>query len=623
MLCIQSFAQKNNTSINSKIEKVTIFLQGAQVERTARQYLPVGKHQIVFAEISPRIDKQSIQLKADGKLTVLSVTHQINYLKEQQIQEEVKQLVTQKELLQDKINLEISTRNVYVQEEQMILKNQSIKGDNATLKAAELKEAADFQRQRLLEIYQKLQELDRAVKKMNAEMDKLNKQLIELNQKKEVATSEVLVSIDVKEAATIPFRLSYLVKQSSWYPTYDIRVQDISKPISLQMKANVTQQSGEDWKDVKMFLSTANPNENGVKPTLLPWYLRYYIPTPTSNIRIRGNTSIELSGAVSGVNVAGTVSGMVRDERGIPVPGAAIQVKGTQIGSIADNSGNFRIQVPANASTLVASSVGFDSKEIPVTPGYLNVVLNANSQALSEVVVVGYGSSSDYSYSEEDRNYKKRKQENSIQTTTIYQPTNTLFEIEEPYSVPNDGKLYTVDISTYDVNALYEYYAAPKLDQSAYLTARIIDWQELNLLPGEANLFFEGTFLGNSFLDVLNAGDTLNLSLGKDKGVVVKRTLMKEYSSKKMLGSNKTDKRQYEIVVRNNKQQPIQIMIEDQFPVSTNKDIEVDKLAYDNGKLDDDTKKVVWNFALEPKKENKIQLGYAVKCPKDKLLQLE
>ncbi|MEI9808906.1 MAG: hypothetical protein WDO16_14140 [Bacteroidota bacterium] len=87
---------------------------------------------------------------------------------------------------------------------------------------------------------------------------------------------------------------------------------------------------------------------------------------------------------------------------------------------------------------------------------------------------------------------------------------------------------------------MYEYYSAPKLDGSAYLTAKIIDWQELNLLPGEANLFFEGTYLGNSLLDVLNAGDTLNLSLGKDKGVVVKRTLMKRYSSKKFLGSNKT-----------------------------------------------------------------------------------
>jgi uncharacterized protein (TIGR02231 family) len=163
----------------------------------------------------------------------------------------------------------------------------------------------------------------------------------------------------------------------------------------------------------------------------------------------------------------------------------------------------------------------------------------------------------------------------------------------------------------------------PKLDANAFLTAKVLDWQELNLLPGEANLFFEGTFLGNSLLDVVNAGDTLNLSLGKDKGVIVKRTLMKEYSSKKFLGSNKTDSRQYEITVRNNKQQPIKIVVEDQFPVSTNKDIEVDKLSYDNAKLDDDTKRITWSLSVDSKKENKLQMGYAVKYPKDKILQLE
>ncbi|MEI9808910.1 MAG: DUF4140 domain-containing protein [Bacteroidota bacterium] len=141
-----------------------MFLQGAQVERTARQNLAAGKYNIVFGGISPKVDKQSIQLKAEGKLTVLSVTHQVNFLKEQQVQEEIKQFETQKEQWLEKMDLEKNMKNVYSQEEQMMLKNQSIKGD-ATLKATELKEAADFQRQRLTEIYQKLQENDRNLKK--------------------------------------------------------------------------------------------------------------------------------------------------------------------------------------------------------------------------------------------------------------------------------------------------------------------------------------------------------------------------------------------------------------------------------------------------------------------------
>ncbi|MEI9912937.1 MAG: DUF4139 domain-containing protein [Bacteroidota bacterium] len=617
-----SFSQKDNQQVSSKIEKVTVFLQGAQVERSAKQALVAGKYNIVFGSISPKVDKQSIQLKAEGKLTVLSVTHQVNYLKEQQVQEDIKQLETQKEQWLEKAAMEKNMKNVYSQEEQMLLKNQSIKGD-ATLKAVELKEAADFQRQRLTEIYQKLQDNDHNLKKMDLEVQKINKQLIELNQKKDLSTSEVIVAVDVKEAMTANFRLSYLVKQSSWFPTYDIRVQDITQPISLQMKANINQQSGEDWKDVKLFLSTGNPNENGTKPTLSPWYLRYYYPVLTSQIQVRGASTIY--GNSGGLSLYNSVSGTVRDEKGQPVTGASVIAKGTATGTTTDVNGNFTMQMPPGGNTLVVSSVGYSSQELTASTGYANVFLKENTMHLDEVVVVGYSTRKeglDDSY-ESVKSYKNKKEETAINTTTVYQPTTTIFEIENPYSVPNDGKLYTVDINNYELNALYEYYSVPKIDASAYLTAKIIDWQELNLLPGEANLFFEGTYLGNSLLDVLNAGDTLNISLGKDKGVVVKRTLMKEYSSKKFLGSNKTDSRQYEILVRNNKQQPIRIIVEDQFPVSTNKDIEVDKLSYEGGKLDDDTKKINWVFSIDSKKENKLQVGYSVKYPKDKTLQLD
>ncbi|MFI5129833.1 MAG: mucoidy inhibitor MuiA family protein [Chitinophagales bacterium] len=617
VLAISSLSQKDNQPIVSKIEKVTVFMQGAQVERTATQPIKAGKYNIVFGGISPKVDKQSIQLKADGKLTVLSVTHQVNFLKEQQVQEEIKQLETQKEQWLDKMALEKNMRNVYGQEEKMILANQSIKGD-ATLKAAELKEAADFQRQRLTEIYQKLQDNDHNLKKIEAELQKINKQLNELNQKKDLSTSEVIVAVDVKEAMTANFRLTYLVKQSAWFPTYDIRVQDISKPINLLMKANVNQQSGEDWTDVKLFLSTGNPNENGTKPMLSPWYLRYYYPNVMNQIRIRGNSSVY--GSTAGIN---TITGTVRDQKGQPLQGASVVAKGTTTGTTTDAYGNFNITVPANANTLVISTVGYNVQEIDVSSGYKNIFMKEAAASLSEVVVVGYGTTRDESENFDDKSYRKKKDETAVNTTTVYQPTTTIFEIENPYSVPTDGKVYTVDINNFELNALYEYYSVPKLEATAFLTAKITEWQELNLLPGEANLFFEGTFLGNSMLDVMNAGDTLNLSLGKDKGVIVKRTLMKEYSSKKFLGSNKTDRRQYEILVRNNKQQPIKIIVEDQFPVSTNKDIEVEKLSYENGKLDDDTKKVTWSLSVDSKKENKFQLGYAVKYPKDKTLQLE
>ena len=251
-----------------------MFLEGSQVERTAKTPLIAGKQDLVFSNISPDIDKQSIQLKAEGNLTVLSVIHQLNFLKEQVKQDEIKVLEEKKEKIVSDINKDKSLLLVYKQEETMLIKNQAIGGNNG-IKTTDLKDAADFQRIRLTEIYQKQQEIEKGIKKSEIELGKINLQLITLNQKINLSTSEIIVTVQAKENTNASFNLTYLVKKSGWYPTYDIRVKDISNPITLQYKANVFQSSGEDWKDVKMFLSTGNPNEKGDKPLIDPWYLRY------------------------------------------------------------------------------------------------------------------------------------------------------------------------------------------------------------------------------------------------------------------------------------------------------------------------------------------------------------
>lgn len=619
LLYLPISAQTKKT-IDSKIDKVTVFLEGAQTQRSAKVSLTAGKYELVFTNISPAIEKQSIQVKAEGNLTVLSVIHQQNFMKEQQKQEEIREIETQRENQLEKIALQRNILNVFKQEESMLVKNQEIGGANTGLKAVDLKDAADFQRNRLTEVYQKQMETDRTIKKMETELAKMNKQLAELNQKADISTSEIHVTVNAKETINSQFTLTYLVKKSGWFPTYDIRVKDISSPIDLQYKANVFQQSGEDWKDVKLFLSTGNPNEDGTKPVINPWFLKYYYPTNVSN---------SLQGRVPGLSlssVGGVISGRITDQRGNPIPGASITVKGARTGTAADVNGGFTLNAGSGSPVLVVSAIGMETTEIFPSSSYTTIALREDTKSLSEVVVTGYGMSSADAYeykTEASPNYRKKKEQTAISTSTSYQPTTTIYEIDEPYTVLNDGKTYTVDIDGYEMKAQFEYYAAPKFEQDAFLTAKIADWQELNLLPGEANLFFEGTFLGKSTLDVANAGDTLNLSLGRDKGVVVKRTLLKEYSSRKFMGSNKTDTRQYEIVIRNNKQQAISIVVDDQFPISTTKEIEIQDRKYDGAKLDDDTQKLTWQSTVDPKKENKIGFKYEVKYPRDKVLQLD
>jgi Domain of unknown function (DUF4139) len=323
-----------------------------------------------------------------------------------------------------------------------------------------------------------------------------------------------------------------------------------------------------------------------------------------------------------------SITGTVTDEKGETLPGVSVRIKGTRTGVAADNNGQFRI-LAKPGDVLVVSGAGLEPMETVVSnSSTVQIATRRMVLTGTEVVVTSLGQASGSWLSTgyrgvEPRSYKKKKEETAITTTTTYQPTTALYEIKEPYTILNDGKTYMAEIDGYEVTAQYEYYAAPKIEPDAYLTAKIADWQELNLLPGDANLFFEGTFLGKSLLDVSAAGDTLNISLGKDKGVSIKRTLLKDYSAKKFIGSNKTDTRQYEIAVRNNKQQAIHIIVEDQFPISTQKEIEVQDRKYEGAKLDDDSQKITWQLNVDPKKENKVGFRYEVKYPKEKLLKLD
>jgi uncharacterized protein (TIGR02231 family) len=196
--------------------------------------------------------------------------------------------------------------------------------------------------------------------------------------------------------------------------------------------------------------------------------------------------------------------------------------------------------------------------------------------------------------------------------------TNFEFNIRIPYDIPSDSKQYTINIQESTLPAVYEYYCAPKLDREAFLVARITGWEDLNLLSGEINLFFEGTYVGKSSLNIRNTTDTLDLSLGRDKGIVVTRVKMKDFTEQRTIGTNIRETRAWEITVRNSKKQVLNLRLEDQFPVSMNKDIVIDQQEYSGGTYNKETGRVVWKLKLEPSEEKKIRLSFGMKYPKDK-----
>ncbi|MDP9079698.1 MAG: DUF4139 domain-containing protein [Bacteroidota bacterium] len=598
---------EDGQKIASKVEKVVVFLKGAQVTRTAMVNVSAGTTQLVFGEISPGIDVQSIQVHANGEFTILSVKHEMNYLGEEVKAKQVEDLIAQQKAIRDRIDLQNSLLAIYQQEEVMLGKNQLVKADNLTLDVLKLKQALDFQTERLTELKQKQQSITNQIAALNLQLAKYDKQIGEISRGKSTATSNILVTVSSKAALQSLFTISYVVKNASWYPTYDIRAKNVNSPVSISYKANVAQQSGEEWKNIKLTLSTGNPTVSGSKPDLTPYYLSlgmYYTAPAGSITRITGRVFD------NGDRQA--------------VPGATVKIKGTTIGAVTDMNGNFSLQVPPGPQTVAVSFIGYQTQEMPISGSFMSFGLNADARQLNEVVVVGYGSVRD---KDDDEGYNVNRalagkvagvQVNTIPVAVnqVENQTNVEFNIDNPYSIPSDGKQYLVAINDVEVKAGYQYFVAPKINTDVFLTAQLTDWNKYNFLSGEANLYFEGTYIGKSLIDTHNATDTLNLSLGTDKNIVVTRTLQKDLSERQTFGSNKKETKSWLIEVKNRKNQKVNLLVEDQVPVSQNSSIEVEAQETSGVKPDLLTGKVSWNFLLNSQEDKKVQLRYMVKYPK-------
>ncbi|MBO9616270.1 MAG: DUF4139 domain-containing protein [Dyadobacter sp.] len=164
-------------------------------------------------------------------------------------------------------------------------------------------------------------------------------------------------------------------------------------------------------------------------------------------------------------------------------------------------------------------------------------------------------------------------------------------------------------------DSYYEYLAVPKVRQEVFLNAYLPSWANLNLLPGDVNLYLENSYVGKTRLDPANASDTLSLSFGVDKSMSVHREQVKSYTKRQFLGNNVTENRTYRIVLRNTKKAPARIVVKDQYPLARSKDIEVFDKSAPDAKLDDYTGELTWTLSLPAGESKELNLRYAVKYP--------
>jgi TonB-dependent SusC/RagA subfamily outer membrane receptor len=579
--------------VPSSLTTATIYRTGAELIHNASAQLQQGNQELLIQGVSNNVDINSIQIKCPSPVTIMGVEFNTNFLVLPEVDSRVKFLtdslgMVQKEL--DKVNLQIQTTSELID---VLRSNRDIKGQQTGLSVAELMKLMDYYKTKSTELQNELALQREKQRRLNEQANKLRAQINEEQRKNTKTTGELKLQLSVAAAGRYEFIVSYVTPNAWWTPYYDIRVDDIKNPLKIIYKAKMVQTTGIDWKKVKLSLSTSVPNQWGNAPTLKPWFLGYFSPVNVMNTTL-ANAPMALQGRVAGLSV----------ERGLnEVTGTPTNIRIRGMSSVKDAEPlyvvNGAVMTPNDFAKLNPNSI----KSTNIMKGEQATAIYG-ARALNGVIVVTL----------------KDGLEDYVSVTD--NELNVTFDVELPYDIPTNGKEQTATLKEYNVKALYNYYAVPKLDKDAYLITELADWEQLNLLPGEANIIFEGTYVGKSFVDPASTMDTLSLTLGRDKRVVIKKDKLVDYSSVKFLGSNKVQKSTYELTVKNNKKDTIRMLLKDQFPVSTNKEIEVELLENGGASVNPEIGLLTWKLQLAPGEVKKVRFSYNVKYPKDKLVNL-
>lgn len=510
------------TFVSAKVTQATVYFNSAELTQTVQVPLKKGTNEIVIKNVADYLNENSLRIGAPAHVSILSSQFTKNYISEYELDETspaTKKVRDSIKLVQQEILKVQTERNSNQKTIELLDKNQQVSGSNSGLNVAELMKMVEYYRTKRNELNLIVNQLNEKEVNLNTKLTKLNARLqINSSQDEKVSQGKLILQIMSETAGNVNLDINYLTQGASWNPFYDLRVQSVKSPINMMYKAQVVQNTGIDWKQVKLTLSSGNPNQNNQAPILNSWYLNFSHPQ--------------------------------------------------------------YMQAPN-----------------------LNLKSNYISGSTSEVAYEKIADSSMSNY-----------------TTVIENQLNIAFEIDVLYDILSNGKQHSISMKEVKLPASYKYYSVPKLDKEAYLLAEITDYAKYNMLPGEANIIFEGMYVGKTVINPNQTVDTLNLSMGKDKRISIKREKVVDKSSTKFLSNYKEQIFTFDITIRNNKSEPIQIMVKDQIPLSSDKEIEIQLLESSKGKLNPEIGVLTWELNLKPNETKVLRMSYKVRYPKDKFV---
>lgn len=621
------------------IDQVTVYRSGAEVERSTNVSLPAGITELRIRSLSPSIDPKSILVKtANENVTLISVTHELDFANQKKVLAEISKIQKETEAIKDSIANTNSLLEVYASEKEMMKSNKSIKGVEG-ITADDLSKITTFYHKKMTEIENEQNLLKKKKKEFTNQYITLSQKQIALNLSANESSFTIKAVVRTEKATDTKIGLNYYVTEAGWDPVYEVRVTDNEHPLQLTYAASVRQNVHEDWSNIQIRISTEDPTEDNVSPSISSDKLNFgnsmkYVAKAQAKIKPRTKT------------IKGIVSNSMR-----PLPYVCVIAKGTNMYAISDQNGYYEINVP-ETSEIEFTHLGYETQSIQLTPNMENVI-NINLTESMDKKLAELGENTSANSDDNQETGLALAQASSTTIGDIKKSVNfshgelhpshlsegdmesedivpgwlnlTPFTVSIPnkYTIPSNNIPTLIRINGYTINASFEYVVMPKLEKKAYISVLIPEWTKYKLLDGPVYIFWNNEFKGQSYLSTNAMKDYVELSIGADKGITVNREIVQSNSSKQVLISSNKATRTWKITLNNTKDTPVDIAVKDQYPLSNDEDITVELLQSQGAVVDKNTGILTWRTTLQPGEVKKFEFTYRVKYPVGKSLYLE
>lgn len=658
---------ENAKQVETKISEVTVFSDRANITRTSSVSLSAGVHTIQLSDLPSTTLLQTLRITSkDAKI----IRIQPQYVERDKYQlKEIQTLVEQIEQLQEEIRGIQTQKSLYQQELASIQNLRPISPIEENIRLAPFEynlqlweQNWEFLSLRQQQDQKQLQNLDATLLTKQSKLRQLQQQAAPYLQGALTEQRiEVVAVLDVPTSKKVQLNVEYTITGASWQPTYDVHYDSMTDMARIETGAIIAQSSGENWEDVELTLSTSTPQYHEELPKMLTWTLgekNEYVPQ-ARNIRGSNPTPMypppQITASVRDIEQQSKREAfyeqrnylqnlLVSVQQTMPQPDSIRQAFSTPYNSVGTvNTGSIAVSPPMSAE-VVAESYAYDdyaeyegrayavemmdatvaapvsrasrSRMVESAPMMEREMYKKESKALS---ATGVAQSSMNLALEASNLYSPKANYNSVYHLAPEHGLDLEWKAPGKFTVASTGQRIRIPLQSSQSKATSFYEATPSLEEMVYLKAVVTNNDEQALLYGPANIFLNKHFTTQGQLQTTVAGGNIELPLGADENIRIKRNITPMQRKEGVLKPVDITDYTVKIELANYKKTPVTIRVFDQIPITQKNEITIEYLESSKKFVQDkDSQGVLyWDVTIPAGKTETIELKYAITRPKN------